>query len=351
MLPGAYVLTSKLTIDGEDSPDVSQNIHSSFVEETIAGLARCELVLINHGESGFLYFDRERFDFGAEIGFSVGMGATETSLFQGVITGLEATYMEGGGVRLTILAEDKLQNLRMTRRTRTFEDVNDEDVMQTIAQEHSLQTAFEDLDGPTHRLLVQTNLSDLAFMRQCARRLNAELWLDGATLHAAPRSARGAEPVSLAYGANLLEFQVRADLAHQCTDLTVAGWDVQAKDAIRETADDGVLGSELTGLSGGGSILADAFGERKASLVHTTPLSSEEATAVAEARYLERARRFVTGMGVTDGDPRIRVGTTLSLSQLGQMFDGDYYVVRTCHVISLDRGYQTELEVERAGIG
>ena len=351
MLPGAYVLTNKLTIDGEESPDVSRNIQASLVEETVDGLARCELTLSNHGESGFLYFDRKKLDFGSTIELGMALGTSETVLFQGVITGLEATYMEGGGARLTVLAEDRLQHLRLTRRTRTFEDVSDEDVMRTIAQEHSLQTAFDDLSGPTYRLLAQTNLSDLAFVRQCARRVNAEIWLDGETLHAAPRSARGGEPVALAYGGSLLDFQVRADLAHQCTDLTVSGWDPQAKEAIEETVNDDALGSELSGLSGGSSILADAFGDRRASLVHTAPLSSEEATAVAEARYLERARRFVTGTGVADGDPRIRVGTTLSLSRLGPMFDGDYYVVRTCHTTSLESGYRTEFEVERAGIG
>jgi phage protein D len=64
-----------------------------------------------------------------------------------------------------------------------------------------------------------------------------------------------------------------------------------------------------------------------------------------------RARRFVTGSGTADGDPRIRVGAILELSQLGTMFDGDYYIVRTCHTVDLDTGYKTEFEVERAGLG
>lgn len=334
-----------------DVPNIDANISSVEIEETTGGLFRCEIELLNFGVDGYLYLDRETIDFGQTITVSVGFGETESKLFEGRITGLEATYIMDGGTRLTVLAEDRLQDLRMTRRTRTFEDLSDEDVMRRIAQEHSLQPEFEDLSGPTYRVLAQTNLSDLAFIRECARRLNAEIWLDGTTLHVAKRTSRGDERVTLAYGSNLHECHIRADLAHQCTELSVSGWDPQSKDAIQETADDGAVSSELNGLTSGSSVLSDALGERKASLVHTVPLSSDEAKAIVEARYRERARQFVTGTGTADGNPDIRAGTILELSQMGQMFDGEYMVVRACHRMGIERGYETEFDIERAGIG
>lgn len=350
MLPGAYVLTNKLSIDGIFNADVSQNIVAATIEESIDGLYRCEIELVNFSTSQYLYFDRSAFDFGSEIEFSVGMGPQEGRLFHGFIMGLEASYINGGGTRLTILAEDRLQELRMTRRSRTFEDVSDVDAMRTVAQEHSLETDFDSFSGPTYPVLAQTNLSDLAFLRQCARRLNAELWLDGNILHLATRPSRATERVTLGYGANLQSFQVLADLAHQCTELSVSGWDVSAKEAIRESADESAISNELNGGRSGSAILQAAFGERKQSLVHTIPLSTEEATAIAEARYREKARQFVTGNGTADGNPNIRVGTTLELSQLGPLFDGEFYVVRTCHTTSIDNGYQTEFDVERASV-
>lgn len=351
MLPGLYVLTNRIKIDGQFKAEISANIVSAVITENTDGLYACEIALLNHSNDGFLYFERDEFDFGTEIEFSVGFGSSEKKLFQGYITALEAAYMDGGGASLTILAEDGLQNLRMTRRTRTFEEMTDEDVMCDIAQEHSLQPEFENLDGPAHRVLAQTNLSDLGFIRQCARRLNAELWLDGRNLHAAPRSARGTERVILAFGANLQSFNVRADLTHQCTEFSVSGWDVQAKDAIHETAASDAISNELNGFKSGSELLKDAFGERIASYVHTAPHTTEEARAIAEAEYRNRARRFVTGSGTADGDPAIRVGTTLELSKLGTMFDGDYYITAVTHIIDLDNGYTTEFEVERAGIG
>lgn len=351
MTVGTYTLNPQLILDGQDQPGINANISALEVEETIAGLYRCEIELLNFGVNGYLYFDRRDIDFGMKVEVNTGVEDSANPLFTGTITGLEATYIADGGTRLTILAEDRLQDLRMTRRTRTFEDVTDEDVMQQIAQDHGLQTEFEGLSGPTHRILAQTNLSDLAFLRECARRINAEVMVDDTTLVVAKRTSRGSDPITLAYGASLRECQIRADLAHQCTELSVNGWDPQSKTAISEIADDSAIAQELNGLTGGSSILETAFGARKASLVHTVPLSTEEAREVAEARYRERARQFVTGSGTADGDPRIRAGTTLELSQMGPMFDGEYYVVRALHRLSLERGYETEFDIERPGIG
>ena len=88
-----------------------------------------------------------------------------------------------------MLAEDRFQDLRMVRRSRTFEDVSDRDVIEQIAGEHGLTTDV-DLDGPTYRVLAQVNQSDLAFLRERARAVDAELWLDGDC--STPRRGRGA---------------------------------------------------------------------------------------------------------------------------------------------------------------
>ena len=67
--------------------------------------------------------------------------------------------------------------------------------------------------------------------------------------------------------------------------------------------------------------------------------------------YRERARRFVSGTGLADGDPRIRVGTTVNLSSLGDLFNGKYAVVRVRHTYDETVGYRTEFDVERPGLG
>ena len=157
--------------------------------------------------------------------------------------------------------------------------------------------------------------------------------------------------MALAYGVELMAFSVRADLAHQCTELGVASWDTAGKAAIVETAGQWALGAELNNDVGGGALLGQKFGAYPQRLVHSVALTSAEAQALAKARYCAGARQFVTGTGLADGTPEIRVGKYIRLSNLGRMFNGTYYVVRATHTYDLDHGYRTEFDVERPGIG
>jgi phage protein D len=175
--------------------------------------------------------------------------------------------------------------------------------------------------------------------------------VEGGTLYVRPRSERGESSVKLDYGAGLVSFNVKADLAHQSTEMRVSGWDVQSKSQILETADETILQNELNGSDGGGGILRDAFGERNAAVVHTVPLTTDEARAIADAGYRRQARRFITGWGLADGNTRIRTGRNVELSGLGAFFDGEYAVVATRHTYDRNDGYLTEFEVERAGLG
>jgi hypothetical protein len=72
---------------------------------------------------------------------------------------------------------------------------------------------------------------------------------------------------------------------------------------------------------------------------------------MAQARYRSRARRFVRGSGVVNGDVRVRVGTMIELLELGPLFSGKYYVTLARHIFDPLLGYRTEFEAERPGIG
>lgn len=351
-LPSAYISHPRVLIANQVENELTDNLVALLVEEDCAGLYRCEATFNNFGAQGsrmgYLFFERDTLDFGKDIAFELGPAGQQ--VFKGRITALEADFPDGGGAQITALAEDRLQDLRMTRRTRSFEDMSDGDVIEQIARGHSL-TPRVDVRGPTHRVLTQVNLSDLAFVRECARRVDAEVWVEDTTLYAKPRTERASSTVVLEYGVSLITFRVCADLANQCTRLTVSGWDTESKRAIEETADEAAISSELNGDSSGSAILNAAFGARPCSIVHRVPFTSEEARSSAEACYRERARRFLAGSGVTEGNADIRVGKLVDLSGLGPLFNGEYYVMHVRHTFGGAAGFRSEFDVERPGIG
>ncbi|MAS32889.1 MAG: hypothetical protein CL610_02705 [Anaerolineaceae bacterium] len=355
-IPSVYVSFPRVLIAGQLDEELSQNLLAVMVEETWEGLYHCELTFNNFGASGrqfdYLFFGRDKLDFGADITLEMGPpDQSEAQVFKGRITGLEAEYQTSSPPTITALAEDALQDMRMTRRTRSFEDMSDQDVIQQIAGDHSLMPQL-DMSGPTHKVLAQVNLSDLAFVRECARRVDAEIWVEGTTLYASSRKDRAAETVTLEYGVSLMAFSVRADLTHQCSELTVSGWDVAAKEAIAETAGADAISAELNnGDTSGSAVLDSSFEARPQTIVHRVPLTTEEARVMAEASYRARARRFVTGTGLADGNPALRVGKAVDLSGLGGLFDGAYYITRVCHRFDGASGFRSEFDVERPGIG
>ncbi len=340
----------KIFVGGEENTSLVGGLNYLLIVEKTNGLYRCEAKFGNwgpkDGKTDFLYFDRQTLDFGKD--FQVKIATDE--IFNGKITALEANFPEAQSPEITVLAEDALQNLRMTRRTRTFEDVTDSDIFNKIAGEYSL-TASIDVSSPTYKVVAQVNQSDLAFLRERARAIDAEIWIKDKTLNVKTRSKRGQDKLSLKYGGQMREFCVLADLANQRTSVVASGWDVSAKDAIKHEAKDTVISNEVGSDTSGVSILKKAFGDRKESLVHTVPLTSQDAQYAAESFMKTSARQFVVGRGIAEPDAKLRVGAFVELDGLGKLFNGKYYVAEIAHIFDNANGFRTEFRAERTGIG
>ncbi len=349
-----YPARPSLSLEGRADDDLTQGLVGLSVTETTAGLFCCEACFGNwgagNGEPGFLYFDRQKLEFGSSLAVQIGEGETEGEVFDGRITALEGRYPRQRPPEIQVLAEDRFQDLRMVRRSRAFEQVSAGDVIEEIAGEHGLATDV-DVGGPTYPLLAQVNQSDLAFLRQRARAVGAELWMEGDTLHAQDRGRRDAGELQLTWGQGLKELSVCADLAHQRTSLAVGGWDVGAKEGLDVEVTGSAIAGEVESGDSGPSALEAGFGERPEQLVHLVPLASDEAQAQAEAYFRCLARRFVTGHGVAEGDGRLRVGSHVVLGGLGPLFDGRYYVVEVCHTFDLENGLLSRFRVERPWLG
>jgi phage protein D len=164
-----------------------------------------------------------------------------------------------------------------------------------------------------------------------------------------PRKGTGAA-INLTLGRNLRSYRVRADLAEQQSTLTVTGWDVGYKERIRQETTDALIQTELNGGESAASLLQVAFDDNRGHLFFEQ-IDDEQALALSQAAFLQRARRFVTGSGLTEGNPKLRAGCNLKIIGLGEMFNGRYAVSHVSHRFDLSAGYTTDIETFRADIG
>jgi phage protein D len=338
-----------IEIEGQRDATLTSALISMLIADGADGLARCELTFGNWGgteRAGFQHFGRDQLEFGKSLRVTL-----ETAvLFEGRISAITATFPNGGPPQVGVCAEDRLQDLRMTRRTRSFTDASLADVLRRIAGDHGLQPEI-DATGETYKVLAQVNQSDLAFARDLARREDAQVWVEGGKLKAAFRPRRQAGTLELTWAGQLREFEVSADLAHQRTKLIGAGWNVADKEAAKHEADEAAVRSELNGGDSGAATLRRAFGERVDTLAHGVPASGAQARAMAEASFRHLARRFVVGRGIAETRPELRVGARLKLKGVGKLFEGEYTVTDVAIRYDGAAGLRTEFVCDRPAIG
>ena len=347
-----YVPTPTVALGGSVPEDFPDLLVAVTVEESTAGLSRCEVRIdnwTNHSDGpGYLWRDRDLVDFGKTLEITMGPPDEQALVFSGKVTGIEADFAPTGP-SLVLLAEDGLKDLRLTRRTRTFEDASDTDVIEAVAGNHNLTPKVDDLKGPKHAAICQLNQSDLAFLRDRALPYGADVWLDGRELHVGKRTD---EPIVLRYGHELLAVRLLADLTMQATEQRVTGWDPETKQAVSESAGQSTLGVELGSAIGGGDLVSAAFGGKPRPAIATLQrtVTTKEAQAIAKGLYLERARRFVTGTGVVDGIALLRAGRAVDITNTTPVLDGTYRLSRVLHRYDRAAGFRTEIDVERVGL-
>ncbi|RZT17527.1 phage protein D [Kribbella sp. VKM Ac-2569] len=341
------------TVGGEVVRGLALDCVRLVVSDGVEGLCTLEahFVATGIGAAGppgeLLHVDGSEVDFGTDLEVAVGPGGTQRTVFDGTVSGLEVVLGDSEPPRVIVLAEDRLMRLRMTRRMRSYPRTTDAEVARRIAQDHGLD-ADVNVDGPTYDVLQQVNQSDLAFLRERARLMQAELWCTGRTLHLSDRAKRQGTRLTLVHGNELLAVRLTADLAHQRTDVAVSGYDARTKDVIDEHAGAATIHAEAAAGRTGPEVLEKALGASATFRVREAPLTTAEAAAWARAEMLRRARRFVTVTGQTRGSPDLQVGSKLRLELVGSPFEGDgYYVTRVTHTYDMEHGLRTAFEAER----
>jgi len=352
--PALATVSPVFTVDGDVAHDLGRDCLRLEIDEGVEGLRTmlAHFVAVGAGAPGppdkMLHLDGSEIDFGKPVQVSVGPDEAQRTVFDGLISAIEVVFGDSEPPRVVVLAEDALMRLRMTRRMRSYTNVTDADIADAIARDHGLRSETA-ADGPRYDVVQQLNQSDLAFLRERARLVQAELWCTGQTLHFTSRPNRAGTSLTLVRGSDLLSARLCADLAHQRTEVAITGYDASAKDLIDERAGADVIDAEITGGRTGPQILERALGTSTSYRVREVSLTPDEARAWARAEMLRRSRRFVMVSGVTRGSPDMVVGSRLSLASVGSTFDGDgYYATRVLHTFDHTAALRTPCAAARA---
>ena len=276
-------------------------------------------------------------------------GAAGRSVFTGEVVAIEP-HWEGRDRPVVIRGFNRLHRLQRTARTRTFTDVTDAEIVETLAAEHGLVPAPAAGLDVRYEAVYQHNQTDLEFLRARAARLGFEVWCEDTKLFLGKRDERARvvlSPRPRARGPLRLErFHPRLSSTGSVQRVVVRGWDpVNKVDIVGDaTAPTVLIGPGEPGL----------FGRTETFTADDPIFSGAEAHALAQA-HLDALLADVTSEAETEGSTALRAGRVVAVHGSAAPFNGRYLVRgvshRYTHPDTCGHGYRALLKLRRQDSG
>lgn len=332
-----------IRVEGDLATDEMLSLHALNIESSLhmpdmLTLTLRDLTPITEKGSAYHFIDdrKGKFKNGSAVTVSIAVGDNrEENVFDGEVVEVEAQLLQHGQ-QLVVRAFDRLHKLARGTFTRTFQNVTDMDVVGKIAQERGLSTRL----GPAnfvHDYVMQSNQTDLEFLRERAVRLGYLLFMDGKELHCEPMESMG-HAGDLQWGVNLIEFHPRVSSLDQASGTTLRSWDPQRKQAVVSSAGKG---------KGEPGVAAASEEDLSAPYTMTQHVVRKEKLAdlYAEGSADQKRQKFVEATGVAGGSPRMTAGMTVKLGGVSERYEGTYMLSAVSHQYHTQSGYTTEFTV------
>jgi phage protein D len=273
-----------------------------------------------------------------------------TVMVQGKITRLSPTFPAGGQPTLAISGVGPRHDLRGKQESHVYEDMTDTEVAKKIAGRLGVQLSTDPESSSKEErfaYLVQDNQFDIVFLKERARRIGYEVYIDpaseGKKIYFGPSTKRNRPEFELVYGKSLIQFSPNLDASNQVYKVKVIGSDPIKKEPIEKTVTRSDISVTGLGCPSLRKKLEKAFKKKEEVVSDASVNSVQEATTLARELLQKNAKQMVTASGSTVGVPELRAGTVLRIGGLDECFNGRYFVTGTTHSIG-GKGYTTKFD-------
>ncbi len=336
-----------LALNGASAPTtLLAAVRAVTVEQQLNLPASCTVALDPDDYAGAgRPLDLSRFQLGTSM--TVRMGLTNAKpVFSGRIGALEPILAPSGRT-LEITGYDALFTMSFGTKLRTFLNATDSKMVTQVITEAGFRPDVEGTKA-SYPYALQNNVSDYRFILSRAERLGFEVFADDQKVTFRASRQGGASLLSLEYGVGLIEFRSRMRALPQGSKVTRIGWDPKAKRAISATVSsarsDDRMGGRETGYQASAKFGSSAVSGPDGSIVDTAIAES-----LARGVFERDLWNFVGGTGSCAGNPALEPGVNITLTNIGDRFDGLYYVTGATHRYDIEEGYMTRLDLRRTG--
>jgi Bacteriophage probable baseplate hub protein len=337
-----------IVLAGKEVPD--GHVLSVVVERDMSQPDMAAITLANQGD---LYSTQE-------VGAPVEIKVKDGTIYKGEIVGLEPIYKGGDKSKILIRAMNKLHLLLRKRKSVTFTDKTDQQILNQVVGDASLTLEWKHETSITYKHVYQHNQTDLDFLRTRAARMGCHVWCVDTTVYVKQPELQGEGKPELNVDAasaegSLRMFAPRLNSSGVLKKVTVKGWNPETKELI--SGDASVTGSQLgseTSVAG-----SKAHGTEESYTVDHPIWDKAEATALAKARLQEASLSYITGIAEVAGTGEFDLGKLVTItananadSKSKDPFNGKYYIMGITHRYNAshakdDSAYVTTLKLAR----
>ncbi|MEV0225628.1 VgrG-related protein [Streptomyces sp. NPDC050704] len=283
---------------------------------------------------------------------SDGRGAA-SPLLTGEVTGMETDY-DGTGTFTVIRGYDPGHRLMRVRRVAAYRNQTASDIARKLASMNGIAIGRVQTTKTVYEFISQSNVTDWDFLARLADENEMVMSLDakGKFQFVEPDPASKAPPVTSPGESNPRVLRGRVDVlrcraavtaADQVDKVEARGWDIPTKKKIVELKKAGTYPGVAIGTTP--QKAATAF--KAAKLVETdTPYDRRPEVKFAASSLADDLTSSFAELEVTvHGNPELRPGVAIALTEVGVPFEGKYTVTSVRHTFGAGSHYETSVTV------
>ncbi len=339
-IPSGSVVTSTVKIDGKPIDDTTL-VYSIEIMQSVNRISSAEIILLD-GDVTKGKFDQSSsstFVPGKKVIIEVGYESKNEKIFEGIIT-KQGLKINKEGATLIVECKDEAVKMTVGRKSKTFKEKTDSDIISSIIGEYSglkKSVASTTTAWPEQ---VQYYTSDWDFVLARAQANGfVTTTLDG-KLTVEKYDADSQSVLEVKYGDNLIDFNSELDSVSQIANVKASTWDYKTQKVI--------TGEAPSQYAGAGNLsskkLSEVVGLKNFELQTPGYLKKDDLTNWSKAQILKNEYAKIKGRVKVQGTKLVLPAKFITLSGLGDRFNGDNFVSEVRHFIG-DGDWMTHITI------
>ncbi|GAA3591284.1 type VI secretion system tip protein VgrG [Flavivirga amylovorans] len=339
IISGNNLVSFTITSEGNAIPD-TYGVMSVNISQEIDTIAQAQITVRdgNPTTQMFEIADASTFQTGNAIEISLGYGTDTTTIFSGEVV-KQSIKLDDSGTTFQVTCKDLLVKAVKSRSKVVLTDSLDSDAIDKIVGNLGIESDITPTTV-TKEKIIQYGASDWDFIVSRAQRNGMAVVTENGKLVVGAITINDSPVLELQYGRDIMEMDIDLESIEQATSISIDAWTPSEQDSVNSEATEPTVNEQGDASESDLESVTDV----DETFYTSVPLSEEEAKQISDALLLRKRMSKYNGSIKFPGSADAKPNTLISLTGLGELFDGDAYVSSVSHSFSAGN-WTTEIQI------